>query len=113
MQIKNFLSKKIKMLLHSKVESNSVLGNFSFPEETDYKIEQYSVLAYPLGKNKALSNDDIRDAIHNTPDMSKELELKQMSEIDFYQLSYEDCLPNITNSMEQKKNKKLIKSRKG
>ena len=108
MWIKNFLSKKI----YSKTGNNSVLGIIPFFQKTDYKIGQYSILTYLLGENKDLSNVDIRNAIYNIPDMSKELELKPMSEIDFYQLSYEDLLSNVTNSIEQKKSKKFIKSKK-
>lgn len=82
-----------------------VLGATPFEKETDYKIEKYSPLSYPLGENKCLSDESIKEAIHNIPDINDEIKLKQMSKTDFYQLSYMDCLPN-------KRTKKLIKQRK-
>ncbi len=96
----------------SRVEKNSILGTMPFDKETDYKIGQYSPLAYPLGKNKSLNNENIREAIQNMPDLSNEVELQQMSETDFYQLSYMDCLPNVENSVTRQRNKRLIKGRK-
>lgn len=96
----------------NKIEKHSILGTMPFDKETDYKIEEYSPLAYPLGKNKGLNNEDIREAIQNIPDLSNEVELQQMSETDFYQLSYMDCLPSVGNSVTRQRTKKLKKGRK-
>lgn len=76
-----------------------------FEKKTDYKIDKYSSLAYPSVENKCLDDENIKEAIHNIPDMIDEIEIKQMSKTDFYQLSYIDCLPN-------KGTKKLIKQKK-
>ncbi len=101
---KIFFNKKRK-LRKKQSEENSILGTMPFKKETDYKIEKYSPLAYPLGENKSLGDENIKEAIHNIPDISDEVEIKQMSKTDFYQLSYMDCLPN-------KRIKKLIKQKR-
>lgn len=77
------------------------LGTEPFNPETDYKIEKCEPLAYDLGENNPLSNDDIKEAIHQAPNMIEELEMKQMSQTDFYQLSYEDCLPVQESSLKR------------
>jgi len=105
-KIKNiFLNKKIK-------GRNKYLGTIPFDKETDYKIEKHSSIADTLRENECLSNENIREAIHNISDINNEIELEQMSKTDFYQLSYMDCLPNVVDSATRKRTKKLIKDRK-
>ncbi len=89
------------------VKDHSILGAMPFDKETDYKPERYSPLAYPLGKNKALNNEDISEAIQNIPDLSYGVEPQQMSETDFCQLSAMDSSPNMENLV----TKKLIKGK--
>ncbi len=87
--------KQIENILCSQVTPlDNFLNTEPFEPETDYKLEQNSPFSCSLGENKTLNDSEIREAIQNTPDLTEDLEMKQMSQSEFYQLSYMDCLPS-------------------